>query len=671
MRSFLPTLLVLTLLSACQAPQRYTELGIDLATMDSTVRPQDDLFRYVNGTWLETKDIPPDRPYTGSFIDLLDTSEVHLKSIIEEAASVEDAAAGSPDQMVGDMYRSFMDSSRVEELGLQPLQEEFERIDALASTADLVAFIAHAEVTGITDPISMWVNQDNKNATEYIVYFSQSGIGLPDRDYYFGDQFAEVRAQYLAYVAKMLDMAGFPDADAGARSVMDLETRLAEAHWTRVRNRDREATYNKYSVPEAAAMTPDFDWNTYLEAIGGAKADSIIIRQPDYFEALNAILTEVPIEDWKTYFRLRLLNNAAAYLPQRFSDASFDFYGRTLSGQQVQRPRWKRAVSATDGVLGDMVGELYVERYFPPEAKARMDELVKNLMDTYRVAIDELEWMTDSTKAEARQKLSKFTTKIGYPDTWKDYSELEIRAGDLMGNMRRSTQLEHFREMDKLGKPIDRGEWFMTPQTVNAYYNPAMNEIVFPAAILRPPFFNLEADDAVNYGAIGAIIGHEASHGFDDQGRKSDGDGNLRDWWTEQDEKEFAARTEVLVDQYNQFSPIEGLNVNGELTLGENIGDLSGLTMAYTAYQRSLGGREAPVIGGFTGDQRFFLGYAQAWRFKASEQLAQQWLVVDTHSPAEYRCNGVVMNMPEFAEAFGVQEGDGMYRAPEEQVKIW
>jgi predicted metalloendopeptidase len=671
MRSLLSTVSILLLLSACQSSDRHTELGIDIAAMDTTVRPQDDLFKYVNGAWLETTDIPPDKPYAGGFVDLLDSSEVHLQAIIEEAGSVEGAAPGSADQKVGDLYASFMDSARVEELGLQPLEQEFRTIDEITSPESVVRYMAHAEVSGISDPISMWVDQDKKDATRYILYFSQSGLGLPDRDYYFDDQFADARTGYLDYIETMFNLAELPDGASSARTILDIETRLAEHHWTRVENRDREATYNKYSVEEAGAMMPGFDWVTYLSAIGGEQADSLVIRQPDYFEALNNILVDVPAENWRTYFRLRLLNNAAGYLPDRFAQASFDFYGRALSGQQQQRPRWKRAVGATDGALGDMVGQLYVRRHFPPAAKTRMDELVKNLSGAFRLAIDELEWMTDSTKTQAQEKLSKFTAKIGYPDQWKDYSGLEIDAGDLMGNMRRSTRLEHFRDMEKLGKPIDRGEWFMTPQTVNAYYSPSMNEVVFPAAILRPPFFNLSADDAVNYGAIGAIIGHELSHGFDDQGRKSDGNGNLRDWWSEEDEAEFKKRTEVLVAQYNEYSPIEGQNVNGELTLGENIGDLAGLTMAYKAYKLSLNGKEAPVIDGFSGDQRFFLGYAQAWRFKASEQLARRWLVVDNHSPAEFRCNGVVVNMPEFFAAFDVQDGDGMYKAPDKQVKIW
>ncbi|MDX1741702.1 MAG: M13-type metalloendopeptidase, partial [Rhodothermales bacterium] len=513
MRYLLSTVLAVSLISACQPTEPDLGLGIDVAAMDTTVRPQDDLFRYVNGTWLQTTEIPPDKPYAGSFVNLIDTSEVHLRNIIEEAASETDAATGSASQMVGDMYRSFMDSARVEELGLQPLEEELARIDEITSADEVVRYMAHAEVSGITDPVSMWVDQDEKDATLYILYFNQSGLSLPDRDYYLDDQFADVRAKYVDYIATMFELAGFQDGPQRARTVLDIETRLAEHHWTRVRNRDREATYNKYSIAEAAALSPNFDWDYYLDAIGGAGVDSIVIRQPDYFTAFSDIVAEVPAEDWRSYFRLRLLTNSAPYLPARFVDASFDFFGRTLSGQQEQRPRWKRAVSATDGVLGEMVGELYVKHYFPPEAKARMDELVANLRRAFKIAIKELEWMTDETKLEAQDKLSKFTTKIGYPERWKDYSKLEIRADDLLGNMKRSTRMEHFREMDKLGKPIDRGEWFLTPQTVNAYYNSSMNEIVFPAAILRPPMFDLDADDAVNYGAIGAVIGHEISHG--------------------------------------------------------------------------------------------------------------------------------------------------------------
>lgn len=646
-------------------------LGVETSNFDEAVRAQDDFYRYVNGTWLANTEIPADKSNYGSFIELADKAERDMRNIIETAANAEFKAPGTDQQKVGDFYLSFMDSVRIEDLGLSPIQGDLADVDAIASHEDLIRYIAHNQKRGINDPFVIFVNQDAKNATEYILYLHHTGLGLPDRDYYFDEQFAETRDSYVAHIENMATLAGWEDGAAIAQTIMGLETRLAEHHWTRVQNRDRNAVYNKYTLAEASELTPNIDWSIFLETAGIAAAESFIVRQPSYFEALNTILAEVPVEDWKTYFRFKVLSNAAPYLPAQYVDANFDFYGRTLSGTEQNRPRWKRAVSGTNGVLGEMVGKLYVDEHFQPEAKARMDEMVQNLSDAFKTAINELEWMSGETKGQAQGKLAKFTPKIGYPNKWKDYSNLEVRPDDLLGNMKRSGEVEYQRMIDKLGQPIDRDEWFMTPQTVNAYYNPSMNEIVFPAAILQPPFFNVEADDAVNYGAIGAVIGHEFSHGFDDQGRKSDGDGNLRDWWTEQDAEEFQQRAAVLGEQYSGFSPIEGMNVNGDLTMGENIGDLAGLTMAYKAYKLSLDGEEAPVIDGFTGDQRFFLGWAQVWRRKYREDELKRRLVTDPHSPSEYRTNGIVANMPEFYEAFNIQEGDGMYRTPEERVKIW
>lgn len=646
-------------------------LGFDTATFDTTVRAQDDFYRHVNGTWLEGTPIPADKSNYGAFTQLADQAEADLRAIIEKAATAEYRAEGSEMQMVGDLYRSYMDSTRVEDLGLAPLEGELARVDAIASHEDLIQYIGYNQRIGVSDPFSVRVGQDAKNATEYILYASQSGLGLPDRDYYFSDSFAEVRDKYAAYIATMYDLAEWDGGAAAAQTIFALEKRLAEDQWTRVQNRDRDATYNKYTLDEANALTPNLDWALLLDAADAADAEAVIIRQPSYFEAVDEALVDVPLDDWKTYFRFKVLSGSASVLPQPFSDANFDFYSRTLSGIEAQRPRWKRAVSATNAALGEMVGKLYVEEHFSPEAKARMDEMIENLRTAFRQSIDELEWMSPETRAQAQEKLEKFTPKIGYPEKWKDYSALEVDAHDLFGNMRRSREVEYARNIGKLGGPVDRTEWFMTPQTVNAYYSSTMNEIVFPAAILQPPFFNVEADDAVNYGAIGAVIGHEFSHGFDDQGRKSDGDGNLRDWWTEQDAEEFQQRAQGLIDQYAAFSPLDGHHVNGELTLGENIGDLAGLTMAYRAYKLSLGGKEAPVIDGFTGDQRFFIGWAQVWRRKYREDELKRRLITDPHAPSEYRTNGIVANMPEFYAAFGVQEGDDLYRSDAERVKIW
>ncbi len=682
MKRLFITTLCLGLLMGCEtqhdepapapsAPEAPLGLGFDTETFNMGVRPQDDFYRYVNGTWLETTDIPADKSNFGAFTQLADQAEIDLRTIIEKAAMAEYRPAGSEVQKVGDLYRSYMDSTRVEDLGLTPLEGELARVDAIASHEDLIRYIGYNQRIGVTDPFSMFVGQDAKNATEYILFASQSGLGLPDRDYYFSNNFAEVRDKYTAYIATMYDLAEWENGEAAAATIFDLEQRLAEHHWTRVQNRDRDATYNKYTFDEANALTPNLDWGLLLEAADATTAEAIIIRQPSYFEAVNTALAEVPLDAWKTYFQFKVLNGAASMLPQPFVDANFDFYSRTLSGIEAQRPRWKRAVSATNGTLGEMVGKLYVEEHFSPDAKTRMDEMIANLRTAFRQSIDGLEWMSPETRAQAQEKLQKFTPKIGYPEKWKDYEALEVDENDLFGNIRRSREVEYARNLNKLGNPVDRTEWFMTPQTVNAYYSPSMNEIVFPAAILQPPFFNVEADDAVNYGAIGAVIGHEFSHGFDDQGRKSDGDGNLRDWWTEEDADEFKTRAQGLIDQYAAFSPLDGLNVNGELTLGENIGDLAGLTMAYRAYQLSLNGEEAPVIDGFTGDQRFFIGWAQVWRRKYRDDELKRRLITDPHSPSEYRTNGIVANMPEFYAAFNVQPGDPMHRNDEERVKIW
>ncbi|MBT8143184.1 MAG: M13 family metallopeptidase, partial [Gammaproteobacteria bacterium] len=614
------------------------ESGLDIESLDTRVRPQDDFFEWVNGSWLEATEIPADKSNYGAFTELFDAAEANLRQIIEEAAATA-APPGSVEQKVGDMYRSFMDVERIERLGLQPLTPEFERIAAIGDKDDLAHWFGNALRLGVSGPLFFWINQDARATTEYISYLNQGGLGLPDRDYYFdeSERFQQIRSAYLDYIANILELAGSDAARVEAKRIFALEQRIAEAHWTRVENRDRNATYNKYSIEKLQADMPQFDWLRFLDGAGLSDVNALIVRQPSYFDALDDIVADVPLSTWKSYLRFRLLNAFAPDLPQAFVDANFDFYGRTLRGTEKNRERWKRAVARVEAALGEAVGQIYVERHFQPAAKERMDDMVENLRMAFAEAINELEWMGPETQAEAQQKLAKFTPKIGYPNQWRDYTSLEIRPDSLIANQIASARFEHQRNVDKLGKPIDRDEWFMTPQTVNAYYNPSMNEIVFPAAILQPPFFNVAADDAVNYGAIGAVIGHEFSHGFDDQGRKSDGDGTLRDWWTEQDAEEFRRRSSDLVAQYNEFSPIEGMNVNGELTLGENIGDLAGLTMAYRAYKLSLGGREAPVIGGYTGDQRFFMGWSQVWRRKYREDELRRRLVTDPHSPSRYR----------------------------------
>jgi putative endopeptidase len=655
------------------APEAELASGIDKSRFDTSVRAEDDLYRFVNGTWLKTFEIPADKSNYGSFTKLADEAEVNLKAIIDEAAA-SGGPAGSEAQKVGDAYNAFMNEAKAEELKWAPLQAERDAIAKLKTHDDVVKHFGHLSLLGVSAPMGMWVNQDLKQSTEYITYFSQSGLGLPDRDYYFkeGEQFDGYRKAYVDYIEQLLTLAGDKKAKAKAKAIFDLEKTLADKMWTRAENRDRDKTYNKKNAAELKKLSK-LKWTKLFEGmeLDEQKRANVIVFQPPYAKALGDIVPKVKVADWKTYLELRLLDAYAPYLHKEAVDTHFAFHGKALSGQAEQRPRWKRGVSFVEGSLGEAVGKIYVDKHFKPEAKARMVQLVENLKKAFATAIDGLEWMSDETKQKAHAKLGKFTTKIGYPDAWRDYSALEITSDDLVGNAMRANMFEHRRNLNKVGGPIDRTEWFMTPQTINAYYNPPMNEIVFPAAILQPPFFNMEADDAVNYGAIGAVIGHELGHGFDDQGRKSDGDGNLVNWWTSEDEERFKTRSDKLVGQYDQFNPIDDLKVNGRLTLGENIGDLGGMTIAYKAYELSLGGKEAPVLDGFTGPQRFFIGWSQIWGRKYRDEELRRRLVVDPHSPSEYRVNGVVANMPEFYSAFGIKEGDKLWLPEDQRVKIW
>ncbi|NMO14326.1 peptidase M13 [Pyxidicoccus fallax] len=659
--------------SAQAATETVRSLGVELNHLDRSVRPQDDFYKFVNGNWLKTASIPADRARYGTFIELADKAELAMRAIIEEAGAAQARQPGSTQQKVGDLYNSFMDTQRIEAQGLEPVRAELQRVKALKSAAELPELFAEFMRDGVQVPFGIYVGQDAKQATRYIVYASQSGLGLPDRDYYFKQEprFVETRAAYVAYIEKLLTLAGEKDAKKAAQAILQLETALAEMSWDRVKNRDREATYNLKTVAELDALTPGFPWARFLKAAGAESTPAVIVRQPDYFQAMSGLLKKTPLPVLKQYLTFKVLDERAPLLSSAFDTANFEFRGKTLQGMQENRPRWKRAVEVVNVSLGEAVGQLYVERHFSPASKQRMQELVANLREAFRKGIDGLDWMSPATKAQAQAKLAKFNVKIGYPEKWRDYSSLEITAGDLVGNVRRGDAFEFNRQMAKLGKPIDRAEWHMSPQTVNAYYSSTMNEIVFPAAILQPPFFNPEADDATNYGAIGGVIGHEFSHGFDDQGSRSDGDGNLRDWWTAEDKAGFEKRTAMLVEQYNGFSPLEAMNVNGKLTLGENIGDLSGLTVAYQSYKLSLQGKPAPTIDGFTGDQRFFLGWAQIWRGLYRDDAMRQMLLTDSHSPPQYRVNGVVRNMPEFYEAFGVKQGDAAWLPPEQRVKVW
>ncbi|MFN3595858.1 MAG: M13 family metallopeptidase [Rubricoccaceae bacterium] len=658
-------------LAAPLAPAAHAQhsLGIDTEAIDPTVRPQDDFFRYVNGRWLERTEIPPDRSRFGSFDALSIEARGHVRALIEEVAA--GGFADDPDApRIAAAYRAYMDSTRAEALRVAPLAEDFARIEAVSSAAGLPAYFARSAQTFGPAPFGIGVGQDQRAADRYAVTAGQGGLGLPDRAYYLEDRFADIRQAYEAYLARLLALAEQPDPAGQAARAVALETRLAEAQWDRIRNRDREATYNKMALADLAARQPRLAWPSML-AEQGIATDSVIVRQPSYFDALDRLVAEIPVADWQAWMRARLLDGTAPLLSQDFRDAHFAFRGQTLQGQLQPEPRWRQAVAFTEGVVGEAVGRLYVGRHYPPEAEARMAEMIENLRDAFRESIEELDWMTPATKREALAKLDAFGVKIGYPSEWQDYSALELREDDLVGNARRAQAWRHREMVARLGQPVDRARWGMTPQTVNAYYSATMNEIVFPAAILQPPFFNPDADDAVNYGAIGAVIGHEFSHGFDDQGRRSDGAGNLRDWWTEEDAAEYTRRAQMLIERYDQFEPLPGVRIIGAQTIGENIADLAGLTMAYRAYQRSLGGQPAPVIDGFTGDQRFFMGWAQVWRTAWREQALRQAIQTGAHSPGEFRTNGIVPHLDAFHAAFGTQPGDGMYLPEEERIRIW
>jgi endothelin-converting enzyme/putative endopeptidase len=673
MRRTLGIVLFLFLAVSCgqQAPPLTS--GIELANMDTSIRPQDDFFRYVNGSWLKTTEIPADRTNTGVVMDLRDKAREDVKAIIEDVASRDDLEPGSDEQKVADLYNSFMDVEHLNELGISALDDELARLDAITDKDQLSAFFARSALIAGAGPFNLYIWVDAKDSSRYVTYMWQSGLGLPDRDYYFkeDERSVELREAYVAHIEKMFELAGWGEPAESAAMLMALETRLAEHHWTNVENRDDDARYNRYSVDQLTTLGDVVNWDAYLGEAGIADQDAIVINQPSFVEGFNEIFAATSLNDWKTYMRWSLLNNAAAYLSAEFDQQNFEFYNKELLGQEEQRPRWKRGVDVVNGSLGEVVGKVYVKRHFPPEAKERMRELVANLGAAYGAAIEELDWMGPDTKRAALVKLEKFTPKIGYPDRWEDFSSLEIVAGDLLGNLARANRFEFEIYRDRLGGPIQKWVWLMSPQTVNAGYVPTQNEILFPAGILQPPFFNMAADDAVNYGAIGAVIGHEMGHAFDDSGSRYDGEGNLRKWWTDEDHAEFKERTQALVDQYAEFQVFDDLNVNGELTLGENIGDLAGMTIAYRAYQLSLEGMEAPVLDGMTGDQRFFLGYGQVWKYKATDEALRNRVMTDPHSPPEFRVNGTLPNMREFAAAFEVQEGDGMYLPPEARVKIW
>lgn len=639
--------------------------GFDTAGMDTSVAPAENYYTYANGTWMQTTEIPADKSNYGMFTRLAELSQERTRNIL-------DAVKDDPNSKIGRAYASFLDQQAVEAAGLTPLRPYLSQIDGISSLADYARVSGELERANVTSIVGSYVGQDAKQPDTYALNMVQSGLGMPDRDYYLDDDNAdlvETRQKYREYLTQLFKLAGMDDAAARAEAVLAFETRLAEAHWTRIDSRDADKTYNKMTVAALDAETPGFDYSAYLEAYG-ADVNDVIVAQPSALEESAAIVADTPVSVLKDHLTSRLLSDASPYLPQAFEELQFDFFQRTLSGTPENQERWKNAADFTTNILGEAVGELYVARYFPPETKAAADELVANVIAAMDRRLQGLEWMAPETKARARAKLAAFTPKIGYPDEWRDYSALRIEADDLLGNALRAAEFETNRNLDKLGKPIDRNEWFMTPMTVNAYANFTMNEIVFPAAILQPPFFDPHADDAVNYGGIGAVIGHEISHHFDDQGRKFNAAGALQTWWTDADSERFDALAQDLVAQYDTYEPLPGMNVQGQLTLGENIADLAGLTVAHDGYLASLDGAAPPVIDGLSGDERFYLGWAQVWRRKYREENLRQRLLTDPHSPSEQRV-WVVRNLEPWYQAYSPSPDAAMYLAPEERVKIW
>ena len=646
--------------------------GIHVDELEPSIRPQDDLFRHVNSRWIERTEIPSDKARYGSFYLLAEEAEKAVRDIIMESQS---ADPGTEARKVGDLYASFMDEGRIQALGAAPLEDALADVARVDSIPSLLETLGRLERGGSTGMFQIFVDNDPGQPERYLVFLEQGGIGLPDESYFREEKFAEIREKYVAFLERMLTLAGLDDAAARAARIFALETELASHHWDNVASRDSEKTYNPMAWDAANALVGAVDMDVWLNALGvpDHSFDEVVVRQPSFMAGLESTLRDDNLDAWRDWLAWQVIRSNAAYLSSDFVEANFDFYGRTLTGTPELRARWKRGVSLVEGALGEAVGRIYVERHFPAAAKEAMDVLVENLVEAYRQSILTLEWMSPATRTRAIDKLEKITPKIGYPVKWRDYSTLDIDAGDLIGNVRATNEFEFQRELGKIGKPLDRDEWFMTPQTINAYYNPGFNEIVFPAAILQFPFFDETRDAAANYGAIGAVIGHEIGHGFDDQGSKYDGDGRLTDWWTPEDRAAFEDRTKALIEQYNALAPaqVPDRHVNGALTIGENIGDLGGLGIAWKAYLISLDGQEPPVIDGLTGAERFFLSWAQAWQLKARDEEVIRLLSIDPHSPNEFRCNQIVRNIDEFYETFGVLETDALWLDPKDRVTIW
>ncbi len=652
-------------------PMSSLKSGIEVSALDPAVRPQDDLFRHYNGKWIHEYEMPADRSSDGIFRKLHDEAEAQVRDIIENSSGAGEA------QKIGDLYKSFMDTDAIKARGIAPIVDDLAAIDRITNLKDFISVMARLEMRGIGGIFGAAIYPDAMDSNTNILYLGQGGLSLPDESYYREDQFADIRAAFIGHVTKMCALVGIENGADLAKKILILETEIATHHWDQVKDRDATLTYNKYSRAELESLAEHFLFDLWAEhAKVPAKAfETLVVCEPSFFESVSAMLGNFDAhrDSWVAWLKLNLVSASAAYLTDEIVQQNFEFYAKTLSGTPQIRDRWKRGVSVTQGALGEAIGKVYVEKYFPEKAKTEMKVLVDYLLEAYRLSIIDPPWMSEATKAKALEKLKKFTPKIGYPDKWRDYSTLQISADDLIGNLWRIAEFDHAYAIAKIGAPVDRDEWHMTPQTVNAYYNPLANEIVFPAAILQPPFFDLDADIAANYGGIGAVIGHEIGHGFDDQGSKYDGDGNMVDWWSDEDRTKFEALTQVLINQFDALSPAStpDIHVNGAFTLGENIGDLGGLGIAYKAYKLALNGAESPVIDGLTGDQRFFLSYAHSWRNKNRPEEVRRRIAIDPHSPDEFRCNQIVRNVQEFYEAFGVTEKDELWLAANERVRIW
>ncbi len=668
------TLLGASAVLAASSPAPHAQIGafgLDLAGEDPGQKPGDDFFRFAAGTWLKTEQIPADRTHWGSFDVLREKSEASVHAILESAATGR-AAAGSVERKIGDYYAAFLDAPAIESAGLAPAASGLQAIAAASSYEDVAKLMARADLA-LPGPLEFGVTLDRKHPDQYIVQVQHGGLGLPDRDYYLRDdgEFPALRTQYREHIARLLALGGDAEAATGAAAILALETEIAKLQWPRAERRDRDKTYNARSRAELNALAPDYPWDVAFGSSGLGAIDGVVLAELSAIAPLGKLFRATPLATWQSYLRYHYLKGNAAHLPAALDGEVFAFYGHTLNGQPEQRARWKRAVDATNGALGEAIGQIYVREHFPPEAKAQMLALVENMRRAYGRRIAALEWMSPATKLVAAEKLATFRPKIGYPDHWRDYSLLEVRTGDAFGNAVRASEFEWQHDLARLGKPTDRDEWFMTPQTVNAYYNATFNEIVFPAAILQPPFFDPKADPAVNYGAIGGVIGHEMGHGFDDQGAKSDAKGVLRTWWAMSDVTAFHGLVDRLAAQYDRYEPRPGIQVNGRLTLGENIGDLGGLTVALDAYHASLGGKRPPELSGLSGEQRFFLGWAQIYRNLYRDESLRNQVLSDPHSPSMYRVNGVVRNIDAWYAAFGVTPDAALYLPPAERVRIW